>query len=66
VTTNRFVRPFAARFAVAFTPTFTARFAPAFAVARRGHRVSPGHHSYDWHVTATTCGWYGGKSVGRY
>ena len=62
---GRFARGFAGRFTLEFPPRFTAGFAPVFAPALAGRRVLPGHHSYEWNLTATTCGWYGGKSVRR-
>jgi hypothetical protein len=62
---GRFAPGFALRFARPFAPWFTAAFAPVFAPALTDQRVAPGHQSYEWHVTATTCGQYGGKSVWR-
>ena len=62
---DRFAWRFAPAFAERFAPGFGVRFVPLFAPARPARRVLPGHHSYEWHVTATTSGWYGGKSVGR-
>ena len=62
---GHFARGFAGRFAMGFAPRFTVPFAPVFAPALAVRCVLPGQHSYEWNLTATTCGWYGGKSVRR-
>lgn len=60
---GRFARGIAGRFTMELAPRFTAGFALVFAPARAGRRVLAGHHSYEWHVTDTTCGWDGGRSL---
>lgn len=56
-TAERFAPWFAPEFAPGFTPLFALRFAPWFAPASTHRRGSAGQRSYEWHLTATTCGW---------